>query len=71
MYFTKPKQRFSIFELTSAKNSAGTIPIKVEISDGSIRVSKEFNFKPKIKEALHLITGICRSNKDYFSRHVK
>ena len=34
----------SIFELTSAKNSAGTIPIKVEISDGSIRVSKEFNF---------------------------
>ena len=45
----------SIFELESAKNSSGTIPIKVEVSDGSITVSKEFNFtitvpKPAIGE---------------------
>ena len=34
----------SNFVLTSAKNSSGTIRIKVEVSDGSSKVSKEFNF---------------------------
>ena len=33
----------SKFIVTSAKNSSGTIPIKVEVSDGSSKVSKEFN----------------------------